>query len=88
MGARISREHLSDESLARCRKLLLSELTTLSALAHRYRDNPEVVYELSRDDDALSNLLGGRPDLTCRNSARASGPLFYGPPVRAAGRSA
>jgi hypothetical protein len=58
MGARISREHLSDESLARCRKLLLSELTTLSALAHRYRDNPEVVYELSRDDDALSNLLG------------------------------
>lgn len=58
MGARISREHLSDESLARCRKLLLSELTTLSALAHRYRDSPEVTYELSRDDDALSNLLG------------------------------
>jgi hypothetical protein len=57
-GARISRDHLSDESLARCRKLLLSELTILSALAHRYQDNPEVVYELSRDDDALSDLLG------------------------------
>jgi hypothetical protein len=57
-GARISREHLSDESLGRAVKMLSAQLSMLGTLTHRYREEPEVTYELGRDDDALCDVLG------------------------------
>lgn len=58
MPARISREYLGDESLGRAIKIMSAQLSTLGTLAHRYRDNPEITYEMSRDDDALCDVLG------------------------------
>lgn len=58
MPARISRQYLSDDSLNRAKKMLTAQVSTLGTLIHRYADSPEVSYELSRDDDAVSDVLG------------------------------
>lgn len=58
MPARISRQFLTDEALDRAKKMLTAQVTALGPLIHRYSDNAEVANELSRDEDALSHLLG------------------------------
>lgn len=57
-GARISRVHLDDDSLARAIKMLGAQLGILGTFTHRYREMPEVGYELKRDDDAVCDVLG------------------------------
>lgn len=58
MPARISREHLTDESLNRARLMLLTQVSSLGTLMHRYKDDTEVVYALKKDEDALLDVLG------------------------------
>lgn len=58
MTARISREHLSDESLNRARMALLQQLSTIGATLHRFRDNSEITYEVKKDEDAVCDVLG------------------------------
>lgn len=58
MTARISRDYLSDETIARARKAMLAQLSMIGAMTHRFRDDYEIVDELKRDDEALCSVLG------------------------------
>lgn len=58
MPARISREHLSDDSLSRAVAMMGAQLSQLGSLIHRYREDPDVEYTMRRDDDALCDVLG------------------------------
>lgn len=58
MPARISREHLSTESLHRAIPALHAAISNVGATIHSHKGDPEVEYALRKDDNALSDVLG------------------------------